>query len=439
MKFEHHNFKTNLIYFTLIFFVLLTSCTTAQSTKQKPLILVIRNINVVDVLKGEVVPNLDVVVKDKVIYFIGRSFSERLPSNSISIDGNGKYLCPGLWDMHFHLCWDKSNDTLLFPALLKNGILGIRDMGGDLKIMNSFKKETQNFKPEIYGAGPMIDGNPPVYTDFSLPVDDNTHMIAVLDSLKNNGADFFKTYSLIKEKQLRDISTYCAKHKMKFAGHLSEYIEPETSISLGQKSIEHLNRLDNIWDRSKTRLDSIANLMIANNTFLCPTLITYQLKTKVRDSSIVNSNYSKYISVSLASEWQAAWKKRLTRHTELADWDKLNKTFQSQMELVNHLNKMGVMILAGSDFAGMPYIYPGIGLLQELQLLVEVGLSNYEAVKTATINPAIFMSKQNLYGSVSVGKFADMLILEKNPFCNIDNLQAIKFVIVKGEIYNDKK
>lgn len=439
MKFEHHNLKANLKYFTLIFFVLLSSWTTAQSTKQNSLILVIRNINVVDVLNSDVVPNLDVVVKNKIIYFIGKSFSESIPSNSISIDGTGKYLCPGLWDMHFHLCWDKNNDTLLFPALLKNGITGIRDMGGDLKIMNSFRMETQNFKPEIYGAGPMIDGNPPVHTDFSLPVDDNTDMIVVLDSLKNNGADFFKPYSLIKEKQLRDISTYCAKNKMKFAGHLSEYIEPETSISLGQKSVEHLNRLDNIWDRSKNRLDSIANLMIDNKTFLCPTLITYQLKTKVRDTTIVNSNYSKYISVSLMSEWQAAWKKRLTRHTQLADWDELNKTFQSQMQLVNHLSKMGVMIIAGSDFAGMPYVYPGIGLHQELQLLVEAGLSNYEAVKTATISPAIFMSKQNLYGSVSVGKYADMLILENNPLDNINNLQAIKFVIVKGEIYNNKK
>ncbi len=439
MKVEHHNRKTNLKYFTLIIFVLLTSWTTAQSTTQDSLSLVIRNINVVNVLNGKLVPNMDVAVKDKIIYFIGKSFSESVPSNSISIDGNGKYLCPGLWDMHFHLCWDKNNDTLLFPALLKNGITGIRDLGGDLKIMNSFRTKTKDFKPEIYGAGPMIDGNPPVYTDFSLPVDDNSNLKAVLDSLKNNGADFFKTYSLIKEKQLTDISIYCAKNKMTFAGHLSEYIKPETSISLGQKSIEHLNRLDDTWARSKNRLDSIASLMIAKNTFLCPTLITYQLKTKVRDTSIVNRNYSKYISSSLTNEWKAAWEKRLTRHSQLADWDELDKTFQSQMQLVNYLNKMGVMILAGSDFAGMPYVYPGIGLHQELHLLFEAGLSNYEVLKTATISPAIYMSKQNVYGSISVGKYADMLILEKNPLDNIDNLQAIKFIIVKGEIYSDKK
>ncbi|MBK6858942.1 MAG: amidohydrolase family protein [Saprospiraceae bacterium] len=426
-------------YHLLIFLIGISSNVKAQKPNYESSLLIIRNINIVDVTTGKILHKQDVVVKDQLIIFIGKSFTESVSTNPKYIDGKRKYLCPGLWDMHFHLCWDKNNDTFLFPALLKNGITGIRDMGGDLKIMNSFKAESQSFKPDIYGAGPMIDGNPPVYFDFSMPVDDKTNITVLLDSLKNSGADFFKTYSLIKEKQLRDISTFCTKYNIQFAGHLSEYIEPEISISLGQKSIEHLNRLDIIWEDNKNRLDSIANLMKTNHTFLCPTLITYQLKTKVRDTSIVNRTYSKYISASLLSEWQTAWGKRMTRHTKLADWEGLNKTFQSQMQLVNHLHKMGVMILAGSDFAGMAYVYPGISLHQELKLLVQAGLSNYEALKTATINPSIFMSKQNFYGSVAVGKYADMLILEKNPFDNIENLKTTTFVIVKGEIFKGQK
>lgn len=426
-------------YFAPLLFIFLLSSSSVNRFNSTTPYLIIKNINVVDVIRGNILKNQDVVVKDKLIYFIGESFSEKVSSNSKYIDGSGKYLCPGLWDMHFHLCWGKSNDSLLYPALLKNGITGIRDMGGDLKIINAFKSESQNFKPEIYGAGPMIDGNPPVYTDFSLPVDENTNITRVLDSLKNNGAEFFKTYSLIKEKQLSDISTFCKKNTIQFAGHLSEYIEPEISISLGQKSIEHLNRLDIIWDENKNRLDSIANLIKINHTFLCPTLIIYQLKTKVSDTSIVNRNYSNFISASLMNEWQIAWRKRKTRHNQLADWEALNKTFQSQMQLVNHLHKMGVMILAGSDFAGMPYVYPGIGLHQELKLLVEAGLSNFEALKTATLNPAIFMAKQDLYGSVMVGKYSDLLILDKNPFNNIDNLKTVKVVIVKGKIFKVPK
>lgn len=422
---------------TWLFVALFFSCATVRNSRPVSPILVIENVNVVDVVEGKILPAQDVAVKDKIIYFIGDSFAEPVSSNTIYIDGSGKFLSPALWDMHFHLCWDPNNDTLLFPILIKNGISAIRDMGGSLQIMRRFKEQVKKGEiigPDIYGAGPMIDGNPPVYVDFSMPADDQTNMTAALDSLRKNGADFFKTYSLINETQLREISAYCFKNKVSFAGHLSEYIEPEISINLGQKSIEHLNRLDDIWRSNKIRLDSIGNLMIANNTFLCPTLIIYQLKTRIRDSSMINRDYARYISPSLMAEWKALWKKRSERHTKLANWKELDTTFLSQMALVNRLGKMGVMILAGTDFAGMPFVYPGISLHQELGLLVESGLSNYEALKTATINPAIFMSQQRHYGSISLGKYADMLLLEKNPLEDIAHTKTIDLVILKGEI-----
>ena len=309
-------------------------------------------------------------------------------------------------------------------------------MGGDLGIMRLFKTRLQKGEitgPVIVGAGPIIDGNPPVYPDFSLPVDDNTNMKAGLDSLKDNGADFFKTYSLIREKQLDSIAAYCHTNHVNFAGHLSEYIEPEISINLGQKSVEHLNRLDDIWKINKSRIDSIGILMKKNKTFLCPTLLTYQLKTRVRDTSIVMKSYDQYISPSLMDEWKTGWTKRMERHTKNGDWSDLDKTFISQLALVNHLHQMGIMILAGSDFAGMPYVYPGISLHQELSLLVKAGLTNQQALQTATINPAIYLSLQQWYGSVSTGKYADLLILEKNPLVDINNLTTIENIIQKGK------
>jgi predicted amidohydrolase len=130
---------------------------------------IIQHINIIDVVNGIVLPNEEVVIKDRLIYFIGNSFSEKTASDTKFIDGKGKYLLPGFWDMHFHLCWQEGNDALLFPALLKKGITGIRDMGGDLNMMQQFKtklKKWRNHGPEIFGAGPIIDGNPPVHSDF---------------------------------------------------------------------------------------------------------------------------------------------------------------------------------------------------------------------------------------------------------------------------------
>ncbi len=434
MNLRTHQYTKPLIQILLAF--LLSGCTATKKGQPGTSILIIRNINVVDVLNGTILPGQDVVVKDQLIYFIGNSFPETIPSNTNYIDGTNKFLSPGLWDMHFHGCWQNNNDSLLFPILLKNGITGIRDMGGDLGIMRRFKTRLQKGEitgPVIVGAGPMIDGNPPVYSDFSLPVDDNTNIKARLDSLKNKGADFFKTYSLLREKQLDSIAAYSRSNHINFAGHLSEYIEPEISITLGQKSVEHLNRLDDIWKTNKSRLDSIGNLMKQNGTFLCPTLLTYQLKTRVRDTSIVMKSYDQYISPSMMDEWKKGWTKRMERHTKNGDWSDLEKTFTSQLALVNHLNQMGIMILAGSDFAGMPYVYPGISLHQELSLLVKAGLTNQQALQTATINPAIYLSLQHWYGSVSTGKYADLLILEKNPLADINNLTTIENIIQKGK------
>jgi len=319
--------------------------------------LIIKNVNVVDVLKGKIVRSQTVVIEGPVISFIGRSTPPEIPKNSKTIDGSGKYLAPGLWDMHFHLCWSGDNDRLLYPILLRNGITGVRDMGGDAGVMRRFKAELASGEiegPDIFGAGPMLDGDPPVYRDFSVALSSDTNIPTLLDGLRSNGVDFYKTYSLIRVQQLREIAEYCVKHDMTFAGHLSEYIEPETSISLGQRSVEHLNRLEEIWAADKSRIDRIGNAMASKGAFLCPKLITYKLKAAVREASIVNAEYAKYIPQSLMKEWQAVWAKRIARHEKNGDWNSLDGKFESQKQLVRFLHKKGVNLLAGSGFAGIP-------------------------------------------------------------------------------------
>ncbi|MBP7475287.1 MAG: amidohydrolase family protein [Pyrinomonadaceae bacterium] len=399
--------------------------------------LSIKNVNVVDVMKGKIVRSQTVVIEGSVISFVGRSTPHEFPENSKTIDGSGKYLAPGLWDMHFHLCWAGDNDRLLYPILLRNGITGVRDMGGDAGVMRRFKAALASGEiegPEIFGAGPMLDGDPPVYRDFSVALRSDTNIPTLLNGLRSNGVDFFKTYSLIREQQLKEIAEYCVKHDMTFAGHLSEYIEPETSISLGQRSVEHLNRLEEIWAADKSRIDRIGNAMASKGAFLCPTLITYKLKAAVRDHSIINDEYAKYIPQSLTKEWKEVWAKRIARHEKNGDWNSLDGKFESQKQLVRFLHKKGVILLAGSDFAGMPYVYPGIGLHQELELMAAAGLSNADVLRTATINPALYFSEAKIRGSVTVGKYADLLLLKKDPLRDIRALRELSVVISKGKV-----
>jgi hypothetical protein len=396
---------------------------------------IIKNTSIVDVTSGNLISNKSVIIKDSVIFMIVDNYSSSEYPNAIIIDGKEKFVIPGLWDMHFHLCWETTNDSLLFQPLLSYGITGIRDMGGDLLIQNDFKKSIKQDPtkgPEIYGAGPIIDGNLPVFYDITIPVDEKSNIDRILDSTIALGSDFIKTYSLIKEPELVRISNYANKNNISFAGHLSEYIEPEKSIQLGQKCVEHLNVLERIWLEEPVRIDSIIHLMLKRDSWLCPTLGIYDKKVNISNPQIEVKPYNNFIHPVLMQDWISSRSRRIKRN-EGVDSLELSNKYNSQLSLLQHMHSNGVMILAGSDFGGMPFVYPGIGLHDELILLNKAGLSPSEALAAATINPAIYLSIDDKYGSVSKGKIADLVLLDKNPLDNIENTQAISIVIRKGK------
>ncbi len=212
-------------------------CACGRSVSYEGADLIIRHVNVVDVATGTIAADQLIAVEEGRFVHVGRDPGEvEVAAGGTVIDGTGRYAIPGLWDMHVHLCWSDTNASLLLPALLAHGITGVRDMGGDLRILNAFKQRVGNDPtagPDLFGCGPIIDGNPPVFPDFTLPVDSTTDLPRVLDSLAANGADFFKVYSLLGEAELERIAAYSKAHQMVFAGHLSEYVAPGRAITLG--------------------------------------------------------------------------------------------------------------------------------------------------------------------------------------------------------------
>lgn len=414
--------RIQLLIFILIFF----SC--SGSTEEYGSTM-IKNVNVVDVLSGKIIEKQTVVLRDSLIDYVGADWDGKATD---SIDGEGLYMIPGLWDMHFHLAWEAGNDTLLFPMLMEHGITGIRDMGGDLTLLKRYKDqlaENPSSGPELIGAGPIIDGNPPVMFDFSLPVDAQSNIPSLLDSLRNGGADFYKSYSLIREAELSVIASHSTLHGLSFSGHLSEYVEPEISIALGQKSVEHLNRLDEIWETEPSRLETIADSMMIHQTWLCPTMMVYRMKGQQANPSVAKVKYSQFVHPILQAEWEQS-RERLLAGPEDVDWE---KNYRSQASLLSFLHQKGVALLAGSDFGGMPFVYPGIGLHQELELLVDAGLSPAEALATATINPARFLDRHDQTGSIETGRIADIILLNANPLDAISNTQAINQVYRRGK------
>ena len=391
-------------------------------------------VQIIDPETGDLQHYEQMVLKGGKVHYLGEKKSWDSYTIVEEVSFSEKYLLPPLWEMHSHLAWDDGNDSLLFPLLLSHGILGLRDMGGDLALLNDFKEKlatNPTFGPQLFGAGPILDGNPPVMLDFSLPLDADADFAHYLDSLQKNGVDFFKVYSLLKEEALKEIASFSEQSQLSFQGHLSEYVEPEVTIALGQKSVEHLNRLEEIAAADPERFERIGKLMAKEESWLCPTLVIYQKKAYMDELEMKDDAYQDFIPDLLKAEWEGSKGRRLADKTA-EDWDAAKALFEQQKAWVYQLHQMGVKLLAGSDFAGMPFVYPGLGLWEELDLLKEIGLSEKEVLKIACYHPVEFFGMEEDYGKLEVGKQADYLLLPKNPLEDIQSLRNIDRVYRKG-------
>lgn len=361
------------------------------------------------------------------------------------VDGTGKFAIPGLWDMHVHLT---QMTELAGPALIANGITGVRDMGGSLELVDWIRFRIGHgdiVGPHIFRPGPFVDGAKPGASD-RLVVSDAEDGRKAVEFLRTRGVDFIKVHNGVPPEAFFALLKEAAAKHIQVAGHIPIDVGPPAAIEAGYNSIEHVVSLFEGPVRRKIQQGKsqatamaeftdeearkLARLMATKNAWFDPTLIFYWSIAHQSDRKEHPDPRDRYVSKSGREFWKLFPDRPNTPEMRktLAD------AFVRFSEIVGIVHSEHVKFLVGTDLGGRD-IYPGFSTHEELSLLVKAGLTPMETLIAATRHPAECLSQGTELGTIEKNKIADLVLLDQNPLDDILNTKTINAVIADGRLF----
>jgi imidazolonepropionase-like amidohydrolase len=424
--------------------------------------LAITSVTVINATGAPARPNMTVIVTGDRIKAFGKTGEVGVPEGARVVDGNGKYLIPGLWDMHVHTVGPS-----FLPLYLANGVIGVRDMHAmDPDAIFVLRKQVQDGKqpgPRVVAAGPLVDGPKP-FVPNSLVAANAAEGREAVRKLKKMGADFVKVYTKLPRDAYLAIADEAKKQGLTFVGHVPESVSAAEASDMGQKSIEHLGGVELACSDSEDELrrEAVAVLakaenqaawdllgrigaraadrfsdkkaralyarFVRNGTWQVPTLTVLRSLISLEDPKFTADPRVKYMPASLRSYWSLM---KLSQETSAG----LKRRYRRSTGLVRAMHQAGVPFLAGTDTPGVPYVFPGFSLHDELaQLVAECGFTPLEALQAATRDPARFLGREKDLGTVEPGKLADLILLDADPLADIHNTTKIAAVVMNGKL-----
>jgi hypothetical protein len=391
----------------LLLLINAAACNTAPAGQApRPEVLVIRRVTVIDVAakdpKGALETGQTVVVTGNRVTALGRAGKINIPAGARVIDAAGKFLIPGLWDMHVHLFNNISkvgtdNKDAYFPLFITNGVTGVRDMWSDpedLKLLRQWQREFEAgtlLGPRIAPGSSIVDGVP-TFLPNALGVSTPDEARRAVRALKDAGAGFIKVYWNLSPEAYNAVADEAKKLGIPFAGHVPFSVSAADASDAGQKSIEHLTgiaetcsskeaelrraaawtpalaeELVKTYDEGKCR--ALFARFARNGTWHTPTIALHRMLTFRGEEEFRKDSRLKYVPADEAREWlkPPSGGGRFNAETRGARFRKL-------LEAVGEMNRAGVPFLSGTDL-GNPFLFPGFSLHDELELFVQAGLT----------------------------------------------------------------
>ena len=467
--------KIRLIALSFMSIFMLNACLVQENLEG----IAITNVTVIDAMNGLRESQTVVFEKDRIIA-IETTNDKPLEVLKI-IDGTGKFLIPGLWDMHVHLTYDDAFTDDMPSLFLAYGITSVRDTGGLIdKLLPVIDKmrEIDALAPRVFFSGPLLDGEFVVY-DGGLVPEIGTQNATIemanekIEMLKNSGVDFIKIYEMVSPAVFSALTDAAEKYQLPIAAHIPlsmtasiagpevdsmehlRNVELDCAVNFFQLHEERLSRLNShtqgagLTLRSSLhqlqRLPAIQNYDEQRcNQTLDNLRATIQVPTLRLNSFSMRPSYERNDwSEALERVPEGAQEKWIAATEDWFEKEKDQDWYGSEfakwsIQLVGNMHRRGVPIGAGTD-TPIGMALPGYSLHTELELLVEAGLSPIEALYSATIRPTEFFSLEDTMGTIEVGKVADLVLLEASPLVDISNTRRINLVISKGVVINPEE
>lgn len=424
--------------------------------------IAIEHVTLIDPADGTRRNDMTVVIDNTRISRVASSRALRLPKGvRRRVDGHGKFLIPGLWDMHVHLFNNGSrpgtdNHATFFPLFLANGVIGVRDMWTDPADNARVRRWRRDISagrmigPRIIPGSSILDGVPPEWPN-SVAVADARSARAAVRREAAAGAGFIKVYNRLSRPAYFAIMQEARRLHLPVAGHVPIAVTATEASAAGQRSIEHLTdmvascsareaelrALPDNRDRAilsaaaydPAKCVTLGRRLARNQTAQDPTLVVQAGRLI---APFDGSTDARLRFVDEAE--QASWKESDLRQQRRKP-DVLRALFGAFQHIVRDQERGGAMILAGTDL-GNPHVFAGSSLHDELGLLVSSGLSPRAALVAATTNPVRFLGLQDSLGTIEAGKLADVVLLDADPLADIANIRRIAAVISNGRFFD---
>ena len=382
------------------------------------------NVNVIPMDRERVLQNQTVIVRNGLIAEVGPANRVSVPSNATRVDGSGKYLMPGLAEMHGHLTQPGnafSPENVLF-LYIAGGATTVRGMQGHPSHIELRRRVESGeiIGPRLYLSSPPLAG---------ANTQDVATAIQKVRDAKKAGFDHLKVHEALSKEVYDAIVKTAREEGLPWGGHVSQFVGVRGALAAKQSTIDHIDDYIEAIQSNEANIPAIARETKAAGVAVVPTMPLWEALRGLRKPEELQARTElKYIPAALRQGY-ANTINQIRTQTNEAD---ARREIELRNKILKGLSDAGVLILMGSD-APQLYSVPGFSLQHEMETMQQVGLTPFQVLQSGTVNVARFYNLEREAGTVAPGKRADLLLLEANPLQDVRNVARKAGVMIRGK------